>query len=249
MTTYQMGSVELTSGSYAECVDLLTRLAKSGSGAHVHFVNAYVIALAEQDEQYRTLLRSGLCLTDGTPVAWVGRWTYSRSRREWERVYGPDVMESLLGTPGLRHYLLGGSQETLAALQREIEQRWPGAQVVGADSPPFRPLTQAEQSAQDDAIVASGADVVWVGLGTPKQDWEAARVAASTGRMALAVGAAFDFIAGTKPQAPLWMQRAGAEWAFRLATEPRRLARRYFWGNPRFLLAVAKHPGLRRHRV
>lgn len=244
-----MGGVHIASGSYDECVDALKTFAASGQAVHVHFVNAYVIALADEDEEYRRLLRHGLCLTDGTPVAWLGRWSYMRTRGEWERVYGPDVMESLLSTPGLRHYLLGGSEDTLTSLQRVINQRWPEAHVVGADSPPFRPLTQAEQRAQDAAIVASGADVVWVGLGTPKQDWEAARVAASTGRLALAVGAAFDFIAGTKPQAPLWMQRSGTEWAFRLATEPRRLARRYLWGNPRFLLAVAKHPGLRRHRV
>ncbi len=244
-----MGGVHIASGSYRECVDALIAVAASGKAVHVHFVNAYVIALAEEDEEYRRVLREGLCLTDGTPVAWFGRWTYTRSREEWERVYGPDVMETLLATPGLRHYLLGGSEQTLTSLRRVIDQRWPEAQVVGANSPPFRPLTHAEQRAQDAAIVASGADVVWVGLGTPKQDWEAARVAASTGRMALAVGAAFDFIAGTKPQAPQWMQRSGTEWAFRLATEPRRLARRYLWGNPRFLLAVAKHPGLRRHRV
>ncbi len=249
MSTRRMGTVDVTAGSFADCVEMLRHRALAREPVHVHFVNAYVIALAEEDADYRDLLRAGLCLTDGTPVAWLGRWVYGQSRKDWQRVYGPDVMACLLASPGLRHYLLGGTEQTLAALQTAIARRWSQAQVVGASSPPFRALTDEEQRQQDAAIAASGADVVWVGLGTPKQDWEAARVAASTGRMALAVGAAFDFIAGTKPQAPVWMQRSGTEWAFRLATEPRRLARRYLWGNPRFVRAVARQPGLRRRRA
>jgi len=246
--SHRIGSVDVSSGSYADIVAMLEEIATASTAIHVHFVNAYVIALAEQDKDYGRLLATGLCLTDGTPVAWFGRWAYRQTASEWERVYGPDVMASLLASAGLRHYLLGGTEQTLAALQVEIAKRWPQAQIVGAYSPPFRALTEGEQAEQDAAIVASGADVVWVGLGTPKQDWEAARVAASTGLMTLAVGAAFDFIAGTKPQAPVWMQRSGTEWAFRLATEPRRLAKRYLWGNPRFLRAVARQPGLRRSR-
>ena len=112
--------------------------------------------------------------------------------------------------------------------------------MVAAESPPFRPLTAAEVAAQDQRIRQSGAELVWVGLGTPKQDHEVARLAAELPVVALAVGAAFDFLAGTKPQAPLWMQRSGTEWAFRLASEPKRLTRRYLWGNPRFLQAALR---------
>lgn len=246
MSNYLVAGLELTAGSYQECVDLVIGLAQHGDSTHVHFVNAYVIALAAGDSEYGALLNEGICLTDGLPLAWVGRRAFDRSAEEWERVYGPDVMESTLAVPGLRHFLVGGTPQTLEALQVRIATRWPQAQIVGAYSPPFRPMTSEEESAQDGAIRESDAHLVWIGLGTPKQDWEAARIAKSTARPALAVGAAFDFLAGTKPQAPVWMQRSGTEWVFRLATEPRRLAKRYLWGNPRFLLAVAKQPGFRR---
>jgi N-acetylglucosaminyldiphosphoundecaprenol N-acetyl-beta-D-mannosaminyltransferase len=238
---HDIGSVGFTVGPFQDCVDRTL----SPAPTHIHFVNAYTVALADTQPQYAALLNSGLCFTDGMPVAWVGRRAYGLRAEQWPRVYGPDVMEAVLER-GLSHYLLGGSPQTLEALQEVIAQRWPQATVAGAESPPFRPLTPAERQEQDARIAASGADLVWVGLGTPKQDWEAARITASTGTTTLAVGAAFDFIAGTKPQAPQWMQQAGLEWAFRLGSEPRRLARRYLWGNPRFLLAAARSPGLRK---
>ncbi len=181
------------------------------------------------------------------PVAWVGRRAYGRTAQQWPRVYGPDVMEALLARDtGLRHYLLGGSPGTLTRLQQVIAERFPAAQVVGAESPPFRTLSSEDLLEQDQRIRDSAAQIVWVGLGTPKQDWEVARLAAKMPVVAMAVGAAFDFIAGTKPQAPVWMQRTGTEWAYRLAREPRRLSKRYLWGNPRFLLAAARNPGLRK---
>lgn len=233
-----VGPLRFTVGGFDGCIDLVA--ASVGQRRHFHFANAYTIALADTQPQYAALLNDGVVFTDGVPVAWVGRRAYGVSAPEWPRVYGPDVMAAVLER-GLRHYLLGGSPQTLAALQERIAQRWPKATIVGAESPPFRTLTASELAAQDARVAASGADLVWVGLGTPKQDWEAARVTAATGLPTLAVGAAFDFLAGTKPQAPVWMQRTGTEWAFRLASEPRRLAGRYLWGNPRFLLAVARH--------
>lgn len=244
---HQVGPVWFDVGPFGECVDHLVSMAALGEPAHVHFANAYTIALADTQPQYARLLNSGLTFTDGVPVAWVGRRAYGMADEQWPRVYGPDVMEAVLARPEpVRHYLLGGSAETLTALQREIGCRWPGAVVVGAESPPFRALSAHEQEAQDGRIAAAKAQAVWVGLGTPKQDWEVARLSEELGVVALAVGAAFDFIAGTKPQAPLWMQRSGTEWAYRLAHEPRRLARRYVWGNPRFLVAAARTPGLAR---
>lgn len=227
-------------GTFESCVD---HVLNARVGTHVHFVNAYTIALADTQPQYADLLNGGICFTDGMPVAWVGRRAYGIA--VWDRVYGPDVMTAVFER-GRSHYLLGGSQQTLDLLQLRIAETFPRAYVAGAESPPFRALTQAERDAQDARIAGSGADFVWVGLGTPKQDWEAARISEATGKTTLAVGAAFDFLAGTKPQAPLWMQRSGTEWAFRMASEPRRLARRYLWGNPRFLLAAARNPGLTR---
>lgn len=253
LPTYRVGPVPFRVAPFGDCVravlDSAAVVGGGASGLPVHFANAYTVALADSDTRYGRLFgRPGsVVFTDGVPVAWVGRRGYPAVATSWDRVYGPDVMEAVLdasGPDGPRHYLLGGSPETLAALESVIAERWPLAILVGAESPPFRALSAEEVAAQDARIRDSGATIVWVGLGTPKQDWEVARLAGSVPVVAMAVGAAFDFLAGVKPQAPLWMQKSGTEWAFRLASEPRRLAKRYLWGNPRFLVAAARQPGL-----
>lgn len=225
------------------------------SGLAVHFANAYSVAIADTDPHYAAVLADpeSATFSDGVPITWVGRRAYPQVAASWQRVYGPDVMEGVLQRCAdeelaISHYLLGGSPETLRALESAIARRWPRVKVVGAESPPFRPMTDKEQAEQEGRIRDSGATMVWVGLGTPKQDFAVAQLARRSPATFLAVGAAFDFLAGSKPQAPLWMQRSGTEWAFRLVKEPRRLARRYLWGNPRFLLAASRHPGLRRSR-
>jgi len=225
------------------------------AGVSVHFANAYSVAIADSDDDYARVFADDHAVTfsDGVPVTWVGQRAFPELAQQWQRVYGPDVMTGVLDRCQrdklpISHYLLGGSPETLAQLQAEIARRWPGVVIAGAESPPFRPLTADEVAAQCDRITATGAQLVWVGLGTPKQDFAARELANDTQAIVLAVGAAFDFLAGTKSQAPLWMQRNGLEWIYRLATEPRRLFRRYFWGNPRFLAAAARQPGLKRGR-
>jgi N-acetylglucosaminyldiphosphoundecaprenol N-acetyl-beta-D-mannosaminyltransferase len=214
------------------------------SGTDVHLCNAYTLALADANPALRAVLhRASVNFPDGKSVVWANRLTHPGAGLPTERVYGPDLFRDvlLLGQPvGLRHYLLGSTPDTLAALQQRLRRTFPGALVVGADSPPFRPLTEPEWQAQLDRIRASGARLVWVGLGTPKQDWEAARLARALPVVAVAVGAAFDFVAGSKRQAPLWMQRSGVEWCFRLAQEPRRLWRRYLFGNARFVYAAVR---------
>ena len=249
VSTCQVGSIPFSVLPFDAAVDEVIRRSHVGQPTAVHFANAYTIALADKDPEYASLFEApeALNLTDGMPVAWVGRRAYSRTAQQWPRVYGPDVMEAVLARDtGLRHFLLGGSPETLTRLQQVIGRRFPAARIVGAESPPFRTLSPREVLEQDQRIRDSGAQIVWVGLGTPKQDLEVQRLAAGLPVVAMAVGAAFDFIAGTKPQAPVWMQRTGTEWAYRLAREPRRLSKRYLWGNPRFLLAAARNPGLRK---
>lgn len=243
VTPGHIGPVEFSSGSLKSAVTASLEIASSvqaGSGKAVHFANAYTVALADKDPAFADVLRAGVCYPDGMSVVWWGRRQHSN--QVWERVYGPDFMEAMLaGEPTMRHYLLGGSPETLDRLRSEISIRWPEAQIVGAESPPFRELSSTEVADQDQRVRSSGASIVWVGLGTPKQDYEVARIASSLPVMAVAVGAAFDFIAGTKKQAPNWMQKSGTEWAFRFASEPRRLWRRYLWGNPRFVVAALRH--------
>jgi N-acetylglucosaminyldiphosphoundecaprenol N-acetyl-beta-D-mannosaminyltransferase len=207
-------------------------------------VNTFNISLVRSDPEYAATMRGeGINLPDGKPVGWVLGWLSRRAgfTTAPTQVRGPALFCRALDegrADDVTHYLLGGSPETLTALVEAIERRWPGARVVGAESPPFRDLTEEEQEAQDQRIRASGADLVWVGLGTPRQDGEAARLARSVKRPAIGIGAAFDFVAGTRAEAPVWVQRLALEWLFRFASEPRRLWRRYTIGIAGFLLAV-----------
>lgn len=254
MPARRVGSLDFSVLSLPDAIGTIVELGSSTptTGVAVHFANAYNVALADTDGQYRDLIERGdLVFSDGTPVVWAGRRLHSDVADRWTRVYGPDVMEGVLdasGPEGPSHYLLGGAEETLALLQAQIARRWPAARLAGAESPPFRTPTGQELAERDARIRDSGATLVWVGLGTPKQDLEVRRLADSLPVTALAVGAAFDFIAGTVSQAPVWMQRSGLEWTYRLAKEPKRLARRYLWGNPRFVWSVANQAGLHRGR-
>jgi N-acetylglucosaminyldiphosphoundecaprenol N-acetyl-beta-D-mannosaminyltransferase len=185
---------------------------------------------------------SGLTTPDGMPMVWAGR----RAGARISRVYGPDLMDVVLSRAvkaGWSSYFLGGSEDVLAKLIATLGRRYPGLAVAGYESPPFRPLSQAEDAAIVDRINAAAADIVWVGLGTPKQErFMASHRSRLDSPVLVGVGAAFDLIAGTLPQAPHWMQRNGLEWAFRLRTEPRRLWRRYLFNGPRFAVAIANRP-------
>lgn len=231
--TFTVGGVRIDALSLDAAVAAL--LADPGPRA-VHLCNAYTIALADRDPGLRDRLNAdSLNLPDGMPLVWIGRHLGVDGLPG--RVYGPDLMADALDRGralGARHYLYGSTPEVLARLGAQIERRWPGAEVVGSESPPFRTLTDDDLRAAADRMIAAGADLVWVGLGTPKQDDAVHRFARLGPATYVAVGAAFDFLAGTKRQAPGWMQRHGLEWCFRLATEPRRLWRRYLLGNLRF---------------
>jgi N-acetylglucosaminyldiphosphoundecaprenol N-acetyl-beta-D-mannosaminyltransferase len=195
-----------------------------GRAVAVHLVNAYTIALAAQDPAYLGLFwRDSVNFADGKPLTWASRCLRGARVRQ---VRGPSLMQAVCAGVGgdgrpVRHFLLGGSETTLQLLTQRLRSLTPEIQIVGTFSPPFRNLSYEEQRSQDQLVVASGADIVWVGLGTPKQDFEAARLAVATGRTCVAVGAAFDFIAGTKPEAPKILRTLGLEWLFRLLSEPR----------------------------
>jgi N-acetylglucosaminyldiphosphoundecaprenol N-acetyl-beta-D-mannosaminyltransferase len=214
-------------------------------GRDVHLCNTFTLALADQDDDYRALLNSAaLNLADGTPVMLANRLFHQGAPKE--RVRGPSLFVDVLRAgcqEGVKHFLLGSTDATLTQLRQRIEQRISDVQIVGAIAPPFRSLTEREIKDIDTAIVTSGAQIVWVGLGTPKQDWEVARLATTLPVVAVAVGAAFDFVAGTVAEAPLWMQRTGTEWIHRLGSEPKRLWKRYLIGGPRFAAAVVRRRG------
>ncbi len=206
-------------------------LRKSG---YVSLCNVYTIMCSQSDFRLRNFInRADLVLPDGMPIVWIAR---SRGFEGVERVYGPELMLELCGrsaSRSYRHFLYGSTQETLDRLQDRLGQKFADLQIVGAISPPFD-LNDPEQDIK--AINDVAPDIVWVALGTPKQDyWVAENAPRLPGALLIPVGAAFDFLAGTKAQAPRWLQQNGLEWAFRLATEPRRLWKRYLIYNPWFL--------------
>lgn len=193
---------------------------------------------AYRDPDLRSIYNhADLVTPDGMPLVWL---CHSAGYDHVTRVYGPDLLLAACQhglSLGWRHYFYGGSQTTLERLTANLLARFPNLQIAGMDSPPFRALTPAEDDAAIQRINISGADIVWVGLGAPKQDrWMAGHANRLSASVLLGVGAAFDFHAGIKPQAPLWMQKRGLEWLFRLSTEPRRLWRRYAVTVPTFIL-------------
>lgn len=213
-------------------------------GVDIHLTPAYTVALTDMDPAFGEMLKQAtINFPDGKAVVWANQLRHRKLNLPSTRVYGPDLFLEVFERGqevGLRHYLLGSTPEVLATLTENLRRRFRQAIIVGSESPPFRALTSDEQAEQRERLVASGAQIVWIGLGTPKQDWEAARLARELPLVFVAVGAAFDFVAGTKRQAPRWMQQHGVEWLFRLASEPRRLWKRYLIGNVRFVIAAVR---------
>ncbi len=203
----------------------------------MHLCNAYTLSLASKDSSLASQLNRGsLNVADGKPLVWIAR--HLGFKHMERRVYGPELMARTLEagqSRGTRHFLYGSTPEVIEALSAEVSRRWPEAEIVGAESPPFGELSDADLDAAARRFEAADAQIVWVGLGTPKQDIVTARLAERSDLTFVAIGAAFDFIAGTKKQAPRFMREHGLEWLFRLASEPRRLWKRYLVGNTVFL--------------
>jgi len=209
-----------------------------------HYVNVCTVQTVMECQRAPELRRlvnaSGLSTPDGMPLVWLSRL---HGYRDAGRVYGPDLMLALCersASTGHRHFFYGGAPGIADRLAERLTKRFPGLIVAGTYSPPFRAADVEEDRVVLETIDATKPDIVWVGLGTPKQDYWVSRhrglLAASA---IIAVGAAFDFHAGVLRQAPKWMQRSGLEWLFRLTQEPRRLAYRYLVYNPLFVLLVA----------
>jgi N-acetylglucosaminyldiphosphoundecaprenol N-acetyl-beta-D-mannosaminyltransferase len=196
-------------------------------------------------EVYR---QAGMRTPDGMPLVWISHW---RGQPQVKRVYGPDLMTLLCSDSDYRHFLYGGSEQSLSDLANNLQQCYPNFNLVGQISPPFRELTPDEDKEHIHQMNASQPDIIWVGLGTPRQDfWMHQHRSELNASVLIGVGAAFDFLSGHKQQAPHWMQRNGLEWLFRLITEPRRLWRRYLIDNPLFVVSfVLQTLHLRRYNM
>lgn len=236
----------------ATAVDRIRRSVDDRTGGYVCLANAHTIVTCRRDERFRRIVNNAAMVTpDGMPLVWLSR---RRGFTATQRVYGPDLLLALCRESvvrGWRHFFYGGAEGVPALLARRLTERFPGLTVAGVHSPPFRPLTDAQRAHAIDRIRHAGADIVWVGLGTPKQERCMAEFTEELPATTLiGIGAAFDFHAGLKKQAPRWMQRSGLEWLFRLCSEPRRLWRRYLLGNPYFIgLVLLQALGIRQYSL
>jgi N-acetylglucosaminyldiphosphoundecaprenol N-acetyl-beta-D-mannosaminyltransferase len=248
-STVEVVGVPLAVIDYEQTLDWIDSVAAQRERGYVCVCNVHTVMASHEDPELRAaLLRSSLNVPDGQPLVWAMN---ALGHSLEDRVYGPELMAraaARASSTGQRFYLYGGrDQDALGQLGVNLRRRFPGLRIVGGYSPPFRPLTGEEQAALVAEINDSEADVVWVGIGVPKQEkWMAAIRPYLKAPILIGVGAAFDFHAGRVPQAPLWLQRHGLEWAYRLAHEPRRLWRRYLRYNPRFAIAFTRQ--LAEHR-
>ena len=216
----------------------------TGAREYVCVTGVHGVMESQDDPALREVHnRSGLTVPDGMPLVWCCR---RAGHPDTARVYGPDLTLAVLERAvarGWSSYFYGGAEGVAQDLARAMTERFPGLVVAGTWTPPFRPLTADEDAQVVANINASGADLVWVGLSTPKQErWMADHRSRLTASVLLGVGAAFDFHTGRVRQAPLWMQSRGLEWFFRLLVEPRRLWRRYLRNNPRFVVGILRRP-------
>lgn len=206
---------------------------RSLSGDYICVSNVHTTVTAYEDEDYRKVQNGGImAIPDGGPLSTVGQ---KRGFKNMKRTTGPSLMGEIFSIPGYRHYFFGSTQETLNKLESELKKIYPGIQISGMYSPPFRPMTDEEDSAIIAQINATNPDFVWVGLGAPKQEkWMAAHQGKINGLM-VGVGAGFDYYAGNIERAPEWMQKRNLEWVFRLLQDPKRLFSRYLHTNTKFI--------------
>ena len=224
------------------------RPAPGRRGAAIHLCNAYTLTLAAQEPEFARLLRGrALNLPDGVPVTWFSR--LQTGRRPHGPVRGPSLLRSALLEPGLRHFFLGGTSVVLQRIVDAASVANPDISISGVLAPPFADVGPEQIEQWSATISASGANVVWVGLGTPKQDLVVAGLAERVPAAHVGIGAAFDFLAGTKREAPELLHGSGLEWVHRMANEPSRLWRRYLVGNAQFCYHAARQLGTRTTRV
>jgi N-acetylglucosaminyldiphosphoundecaprenol N-acetyl-beta-D-mannosaminyltransferase len=229
--------VQISATDYAQATDCLIAAACAGVPAIASFQAAHAVVTASGDAKLREIVNSfEMICPDGQPVRWALNLLHRVALSK--RVYGPEMMLRLCERAAdeqLPIFLYGGTTSVLAALESRLQEKYPGLRVAGSYAPPFRPLTPAEQDDVVRQICDSGARILFIGLGAPKQDLFAYEHRDRLPLVQVCVGAAFDFHAGVKRMAPAWMQNVGLEWLFRLIQEPRRLFKRYAVTNSIFV--------------
>ncbi len=228
---------------YAQAIEVMDIIVARRDRGYVCAIAVHALMVSRSDPELRAALAgSSLTVPDGRPLVWA---LNALGESLPDRVYGPELMSRYCARcteRGHRVWLCGGhDSDALAQLERSLRQRYPGIVIAGTESPPHRPHTAAEDEQLAGRINADSPDVVFVGLGAPRQEkWMARMRSKLDAPVLMGVGAAFDFLAGTKRQAPAWMQRTGLEWLFRLSQEPLRLFPRYARTNPAFVAAFAR---------
>ncbi len=231
---------ELYAGDLEGAVAAVIERALARQGGYASLTGVHGLTLAQRDPGLRHALHEAwMNFPDGAPVAWRQRRNGTAGAK---RIAGPDLMPRVIDhgrQHGLRHYLFGAMPGVLARLEQNLLERFPGAQIVGTSSPPFRAMNAPEERVAVATIAAASPHIVWIGLGTPKQDLWMHRLSPDLeGVLAMGVGAAFDFISGNRPRAPMWMQESGLEWVHRMVHDPIKLAPRYAAANTVFIAST-----------
>ncbi len=224
-----------------EAIARLLGWARHNESRYVTICNAHVVVTASQDKAYHAVIESSdMATPDGAPVAWMLR---RQGFAGQQRINGPDLTWALARSceaEGVSVFFYGSTAETLEKLRHCLLAAFPALQIAGMESPPFRPLSREEDAQAVERMNASGAGIVFVGLGCPKQERWMAEHRGRVQAVMIGVGAAFDFHAGTVSRAPAWMRNNGLEWLHRLASEPRRLWRRYLVTNSLFVIGAIR---------
>lgn len=236
----------------SQAVELILTGIQNEEHGYITVTGVHGVMEAQSDPACRRIFnRAWMVTPDGMPMTWVGRL---QGHRSMDRVYGPDLMLALFEATqdgSVRHFFYGGEEGVAERLKEKLTRRFPGVEVCGTYTPPFRPLTEDEEQRLEDLVINAAPQIIWIGLSTPKQErFMAAHMGRLSTNFMIGVGAAFDMHSGRKRQAPRWMQRGGLEWLFRLCQEPRRLWYRYVVYNPWFIAKIfMQFLGLRRYSI
>ena len=239
-SSYDVLGIPVSATTLDTAASAIEAWASDDIGRFICIRDVHGIMQAQDDEALKSLhLEASMITPDGMPLVWLGQLAGFPVKR----TCGPDLMEFVLKRSldsGLRHYFYGGKDGVAEALRQAFEARFPGIQIVGTNSPPFRPLTKTELQLLADEIRSLSVDVVWIGLSTPKQEFLMRDLVGIVPATLIGVGAAFDFHSGAVQRAPMWMRGIGLEWLWRLSSEPKRLWRRYLIMAPRFVVDIVK---------